>query len=113
MMSVPLESETREPIPPPESLPKPAEKLNDGTYTGWGQSYHGDIEVEVVIRDGRIAKSGIKTCATRYPCDVIDQILDQPVRRQNANVDSVSRATESSDAFYFGLVEALRTALAE
>jgi uncharacterized protein with FMN-binding domain len=116
ILSVPLEPE---PAPvvraaiDPETLPLPEAKLVDGTYTGWGQSYHGDIEVRVVIRSGRIVESAIATCATRYPCDVIDRIIDQPVRQQNTQVDSVSRATESSDAFYYGLVEALKQALAQ
>lgn len=113
IQSVPLEPEPA-PIAKaavvPESLPPPAEKWADGTYTGWGQSYHGDIEVRVVIRGGHIVESAIATCATRYPCDVIDKLIDQPVKRQSAEVDTVSRATESADAFYFGLVEALKQA---
>jgi uncharacterized protein with FMN-binding domain len=114
-MSVPLEV-APEPDPPAPAAPDPAVAAasgwRDGTYTGWGQSYHGDIEAEVTIRDGRIVASGVATCATRYPCDVIYTILEQPVARQSPEVDRVSRATESADAYYYGLVEALKQAQA-
>jgi uncharacterized protein with FMN-binding domain len=82
----------------------------DGTYTGWGTSRHGDIKAQVVIRNGRIVESSIASCETAYPCDVISMIVHQPVDRQNPDVDRVSRATESADAYYFGLVDALADA---
>lgn len=97
---------------PPAAPPAVAEAQGwrDGTYTGWGFSNHGDILAQVTIEQGRIVASGIAQCATRYPCDVIDLILFQPVERQNPDVDKVSRATESADAYYYGLVEALKKA---
>lgn len=64
----------------------------------------------MVIRDGRIVDASIASCETRYPCDVIGHIIAQPVARQSPDVDAVSRATESADAYYFGLVEALKEA---
>ncbi|MEO6367605.1 MAG: hypothetical protein ABIP38_06385 [Steroidobacteraceae bacterium] len=82
----------------------------DGYYTGWGTSPHGDIEAKVTIKDGKIVDAGILTCATRYPCYVIDTILNQPVVWQSPDVDRVSRATESADAYYWGLVQALKKA---
>jgi uncharacterized protein with FMN-binding domain len=95
----------------PESAPVPVGYWRDGTYTGWGTSRHGDIKAQVVIRNGRIVESSIASCETRYPCDVISEIINQPVARQNPEVDRVSRATESADAYYYGLVEALGEAL--
>jgi uncharacterized protein with FMN-binding domain len=88
-----------------------APKWRDGTYTGLGDCPHGDIEVRVVIKDGRIVEAGIVTCDTRYPCYVIDPLIHQPVERQSPNVDYMSRATESSDAYYYALVAALDNAL--
>lgn len=85
----------------------------DGTFTGWGTSRHGDIKAQVVIRDGRIVESGIVSCETRYPCDVIERIIPQPVQFQSPEVDRVSRATESADAYYYALVNALAEALVE
>ena len=96
---------TREPAS--ASVPK----WRDGTYTGLGDSPHGDIEARVVIRDGRIVEAGIATCDTRYPCSVIDPLIHQPVERQSPDVDYMSHATESSDAYYDALVAALENAL--
>ena len=87
-----------------------APKWRDGTYTGLGDSPHGDIEARVVIKDGRIIEAGIATCDTRYPCSVIDPLIHQPVERQSPDVDYMSRATESSDAYYNALVAALEKA---
>jgi uncharacterized protein with FMN-binding domain len=87
-----------------------APKWRDGTYTGLGDSPHGDIEARVVIKDGRIVEAGIATCDTRYPCSVIDPLIHQPVERQSPDVDYMSRATESSDAYYNALVAALENA---
>ncbi|MEP7313740.1 MAG: hypothetical protein ABI859_14230 [Pseudomonadota bacterium] len=113
ILSVPLDPEPKEWPPPPltaDSLPPPTGVWRDGTYTGWGQSNHGDIEAKAVIENGRIVASGINYCATRYPCDVIHTIIHQPVWTQSPEVDRVSRATESADAYYYGLVEALKKA---
>ncbi|MDQ2639028.1 MAG: hypothetical protein M3Y79_00360 [Pseudomonadota bacterium] len=85
----------------------------DGTFTGWGTSRHGDIKAQVVIRDGRIVESAIVSCETRYPCDVIEKIIPQPVQWQSPEVDRVSRATESADAYYYALVNALAEAVVE
>jgi uncharacterized protein with FMN-binding domain len=82
----------------------------DGYYTGWGQSRHGDIQAFVTIENGRITNAGIANCETRYPCSVISHILLQPIDLQGPDVDAVSRATESADAYYTGLVSALANA---
>jgi uncharacterized protein with FMN-binding domain len=85
-------------------------RWQDGYYTGWGQSRHGDIQAFVRIENGMIIESGVATCETRYPCSVIDNIILQPVDLQGPDVDRVSRATESGDAYYYGLVMALQNA---
>ena len=85
----------------------------DGTYAGWGTSRHGDIKAQVVIRNGRIVESSIVSCETRWPCDVITEIIHQPVERQSTDVDRVSRATESTNAYYYAVVAALDEALAQ
>ena len=97
-------------VPVPAPLPEGFQGWRDGTYTGRGTSYHGDIEVEVVIQGGRIVKSGISGCYTRYSCGVIEEIINQPVERQSPDVDKVTRATESADAYYYGVLEALTNA---
>jgi uncharacterized protein with FMN-binding domain len=83
----------------------------DGSYTGWGTSRHGDIEATVVIADGRITSATISRCLTRYSCSWINHLQQQVVVRQSADVDFVSGATQSTNAFYYAVLEALKKAL--
>jgi uncharacterized protein with FMN-binding domain len=96
----------------PAAPPQPARQslYKDGTYEGWGTSRHGDIGVSVVIQDGRIASAVIAQCRTRYPCSWISQLPGQVVSRQSPNVDYVSGATQSVNAYYTAVVEALSRA---
>jgi uncharacterized protein with FMN-binding domain len=87
--------------------PPPAAHWKDGTYTGWGYSRHGNIEAQVVIESGRIASATISQCRTRYSCSVIDRLPPEVAQRQSPEVDWVSGATQSADAFYGAVVEAL------
>ncbi|WP_373057807.1 FMN-binding protein [Gemmatimonas sp.] len=102
------------PAPPPAAAPaaKPAAKTSykDGVYLGRGTSRHGDIEAMVEIRDGRIANAVISQCLTRYSCSWIAVLVPQVVARQSAEVDYVSGATVSSDAFYYAVTQALAQA---
>ena len=82
----------------------------DGTYSGWGTSRHGDIEATVIIENGRIVSAKISQCLTRYSCSWIDPLPPQVLARQNAEVDYVSGATQSTYAFYYALTEALAKA---
>ena len=95
------------PVEPPVP-PKPL--LKDGTYSGWGTSRHGDIQATVVIENGRIASAYIAQCLTRYSCSWIAGIVPQVVQRQSAEVDYVSGATQSTNAFYYAVLEALSKA---
>jgi uncharacterized protein with FMN-binding domain len=90
----------------------PAVAYKDGTYHGWGHSRHGDIYSFVVVEKGRIVHSGYDKCRTRWPCTLVDHLGPQVVKRQGADVDYVSGATESGNAFYWGIVEALTHAKA-
>lgn len=95
--------------PAPPAPPAPP-VLKDGKYQGWGSCRHGDIQATVVVEGGKIASAQISDCETRYPCDVIDILPGQVVTRQSANVRRIAGATESSDAFYWAVVEALKQA---
>jgi uncharacterized protein with FMN-binding domain len=88
----------------------PKSEYKDGTYLGWGHCRHGDIEASVVIAEGRIASATISQCYTRYSCSVIDILPPQVAKRQSPDVDSVSGATQSADAFYFAVTDALAKA---
>ena len=97
------------PVLPPAAAPS-APAWKDGTYTGWGYSRHGNIEASVVIERGRIASATISQCRTRYSCSVIDPLPPQVAQRQSPEVDYISGATQSADAFYGAVVEALSKA---
>ena len=93
-----------------ERLPPISQALKDGTYVGWGSCRHGDLEAAVVIERGRIVAAVISQCFTRYSKNVIARLPGQVVARQSADVDQISRATESSDAFYQAVAAALAKA---
>jgi uncharacterized protein with FMN-binding domain len=88
----------------------PQSQYKDGTYSGWGTSRHGDIQATVVVDGGRIASAVITQCLTRYSCSVVSMLPPQVAIRQSADVDYVSGATQSSNAFYYAVLEALSRA---
>jgi uncharacterized protein with FMN-binding domain len=100
------------PVPAAPAPPSPpaAPHYKDGTYYGWGTSRHGDIQAAVVIQDGRIESATIAQCLTRYSCNVIVRLPPQVAQRQSPEVDYVSGATQSTNAFYYAVVDALAKA---
>jgi uncharacterized protein with FMN-binding domain len=95
------------PVPPPPPPATAAPVYKDGTYYGWGSSRHGDIQAAVVIQGGRIESATIAECRTRYSCSVIAALPPEVPQRQSPEVDYVSGATQSANAFYYAVVEAL------
>jgi len=93
--------------PPPQPTAPAAPKYKDGTYTGWGTSRHGAIQAEVIIEGGRIISANISQCLTRYSCSVIGRLPPEVPQRQSAEVDYVSGATQSTNAYYYAVTEAL------
>jgi uncharacterized protein with FMN-binding domain len=91
----------------PSPVAPAAPKWKDGTYTGWGTSRHGDIQAEVIIENGRIMSANIAQCLTRYSCNVIGRLPPEVPQRQSAEVDYVSGATQSTNAYYYAVTEAL------
>jgi uncharacterized protein with FMN-binding domain len=82
-------------------------EYKDGTYLGWGHCRHGDIQASVVIAGGRIASATISQCLTRYSCSVIEKLPPEVAQRQSPDVDTISGATQSGDAFYYAVTDAL------
>ncbi|MFN7916716.1 MAG: FMN-binding protein [Vicinamibacterales bacterium] len=95
--------------PAPAAAQSPA-PFRDGTYTGWGYCRHGEIQATIIVEHGRITSAEITGCYTRYTCDWIAKLPPQVVSRQSAEVDFVSGATESADAFYYAVEDALKKA---
>jgi uncharacterized protein with FMN-binding domain len=99
-----------EPTPPEPVMAAPAPQrvgYKDGTYLGWGHCRHGDIQASVVIASGRIVSATIAQCLTRYSCSIIEKLPPQVAQRQAPDVDTISGATESGDAFYYAVLDAL------
>jgi uncharacterized protein with FMN-binding domain len=100
-------------VTPPASADTTADAdkpLKDGVYSGYGRSRHGDIEATVSIKNGKIAEAFISQCLTQYSCSWIAALPPQVVARQSAEVDYVSGATQSTNAFYYAVVAALKKA---
>lgn len=101
--------------PPPPATPS-AETLlgvflKDGTYLGWGSSRHGDIQASVTLQYGRLTAVSIAQCRTRYSCDVIAHLPAKVLKDQTPEkINNVSGATQSVDAFYYAVVDALKKA---
>ena len=90
----------------------------DGTYTGDAtDAYYGIIQVQAVIKGGKIAD----VLFLQYPNDrqhsiavsqyAMPLLRTEAIQAQNANVDVVSGATQSSGAFVQSLQTALNRAL--
>lgn len=83
--------------------------LEDGTFTGVGSGYAGDVELEVIVDGGRI--TSIETVSHSDTRRIFDSawgtLRDAIIDRQSTDVDSVSGATGSSN----GIIEAVNNAL--
>jgi uncharacterized protein with FMN-binding domain len=87
-------------------------KFKDGAYKGVGTSRRGDIQVSLDVQGGRIATVTITGSTTEYPTRDIANLPAQVVSRQSPQVDSVSGATYSAQAFRSAVQQALQRAQA-
>ena len=89
----------------------------DGSYTGSvADAYYGNIQVKAIIKNGKITDVQF----LQYPNDrdrsvMINQYADpqltsEAIQAQSANVDIVTGATDSSQAFIQSLSDALAQA---
>jgi uncharacterized protein with FMN-binding domain len=85
-------------------------RLKDGIFFGWGTSRHGDIQAGIEIKNGRIVSAFINECLTQYSCSWISMLPPQVIARQSPEVDYVSGATQSANAFYYAVADALKKA---
>ena len=107
----PAASPTPAPVPAAVAALASESQYRDGSYLGWGSCRHGQIQVEVVISAGKIASAEIAQCRTRYSCSVIRTTPPQMVARQDPEkLDNVTGATQSVDAYYYAVKEALKEA---
>lgn len=106
----PEETPTATPTPKAIQKVKDPAAYKDGTYTGTGTGFAGDITVKVKIAKGKIKKIQItKTSDDDGYIKKAETLLDKIVKKQSTNVDAVSGATYSSN----GIIEAVRDALSK
>ena len=81
----------------------------DGVYEGEGTGFGGAINVSVTIEDGKMTKIDVLSASGEDPAyyEQAESVLDEMIRAQSADVDTVSGATFSSG----GLIEATGNAL--
>jgi uncharacterized protein with FMN-binding domain len=89
-----------------------ATTYKDGTYTGQGTSRRGGVSVSVSIQSGAIANVQITSANTEYPVSRIASLPSVVVKQQTANVNVISGATYSSQAFKQAVQQALTLAQA-
>lgn len=96
------------PDPEPENPDEPAEYV-DGVYIGTADGFGGEIQVEVTVEDGKIAKITVQSALDETPeylnkaIGVITGILE----KGSPDVDTISGATYSST----GIINAVKQAL--
>lgn len=99
--------------PPDSAMASPAPKvvkpLRDGVFHGYGSSRHGDIEVRIEVVGQKVVYAEISRCLTRWPCTIVERLPAQVIDRQTADVDIITGATASSDAFYMAVLDAFST----
>jgi uncharacterized protein with FMN-binding domain len=101
---------TAPPVAPAAEVRAPGAKWKDGGFYGWGTSRHGDIQAYLEIDGGKITYVAVAQCLTQYSCTLINHLPGQVLARQSADVDTVSGATQSANAFYYAIVQALSKA---
>ena len=84
----------------------------DGTFSGTGTSRRGNITVAVTIAGGRITNVSLTKVATEYPASAVASLPAQVVANQSAQVNGVSGATYSAQAFRSAVQAALQRAKA-
>jgi uncharacterized protein with FMN-binding domain len=92
-------------------------KYKNGTYIGSVQdAFYGNIQVQAVISNGKISNVNFlqfpnDNRTSQYVNSVADPMLAQEaIQKQSANVDIVSGASASSQAFQASLADALSQA---
>ncbi len=106
-------------LPAPTAIPtpKPRGQYKDGSYTGSVQdAFYGNIQVQAVISSGKISNVNFlqypnDNRTSQYINSVADPMLAQEaIQAQSAQVDIISGASASSQAFKASLADALSQA---
>lgn len=118
-VSTPIPQSTRHPVattpaPVPTAPQKPVGLYVDGSYTGnAADAYYGTVQVKAVVKNGQLADVQF----LQYPNDrsnsryinsqAMPLLTEEAIQAQSAQVDGVSGATFTSQAFQQSLSTAL------
>jgi uncharacterized protein with FMN-binding domain len=102
---------------PTVPAPKPTGQFKDGSFTGSVvDAFYGNVQVQAVISGGKLTEVKF----LQYPSDrqesqqissmSLPQLRSEAISAQSANVDVVSGATQTSEAFMQSLASALAKA---
>ena len=105
------------PTPTPAPTPKPLGEYKDGSYTGSVvDAFYGNIQAKAVVRGGKLTD----VIFLQYPSDrrtsvqintqAMPYLKSEAIQSQSANVNTVSGASDSSQAFRESLGSALAIA---
>ncbi len=105
------------PKPAPTVAPTPRGLYRDGTYTGpIADAFYGVVQVKTTIQNGKIASVEFvqypndRRTSVRINAYAVPHLQTEAVHAQSANVDIISGATLTSEAFVESLQAALNSA---
>ncbi len=118
--TLPSHTQTPSPTPTPTPVPtppKPLGKYVDGSYSGTpADAYYGTVQVQVIVKNGQLADVQF----LQYPNDrsnsryinsqAMPLLTQEAIQAQSAQIDGVSGATFTSQAFQQSLASALTLA---
>ncbi|WP_434756368.1 FMN-binding protein [Paenibacillus amylolyticus] len=84
-----------------------ASMYRDGSFEGTGSNRRGSIQVTVTIQKDQITDVEISQFAMHYSEQDVVDMPDEVIRKQSAQVNNVSGATYSTDAFSSAVQDAL------
>lgn len=97
----------------------PGATYKDGTYTGSvADAQWGNVQVQVVIQNGKISNVTFLQYPNERDRSVMinqyadPQLINEAIQAQSANVDIITGATDTSEAFIQSLTDALSQAQA-
>jgi uncharacterized protein with FMN-binding domain len=107
---------TPQPTVVPTSIPQPQGQYKDGTYTGSvADAFYGPLQVQVTVSGGKISNVQFLQAPSDHSESIqINQQADpmlaqEAIQAQSAQVDVVSGATQTSQAF----VQSMQSALSQ
>lgn len=89
---------------------QPKQMYKDGTFNGMGMNRRGSIEVAVTLKNDKITDVEITNWGMHYSQRDVNGLPDEVIQRQSAQVDVVSGATYSTQAFADAVQDALNLA---